>query len=649
MVTVLMVAPAGHSQMVESSYLELDGEVPGAFRGNVRYTSVEGKLGVKVKVRESSSEVRLGFASYDQDNFWSIIFTGPALSDVEGRYFELDCHPYEDDKPVTLKIRYSDSGAYSRDYTCCTHLKGWIEIDKLRPGDRTQPDQPIELQGRFDIQCLSWLIPNQPARATSLWGEFYCRYEFTQEKLEEQQEKERKEKRAAQGLLVLRREEIARSTFQLCILGALGLVALVFWVFTGVKILGLIKQKKLYRVATPTGAVTNTALSPADYGRAGRRLLAHLIDGILLWWIWLPFQPWLLKYAINERTAWPFAVINLITIAVSVSCLMILGGTPGKLMTGLRVVSSDFRYLALGPALVRSYSLIGAACLSWLQMLLAVNQARSIPEAYTYLEITGELARYSGIFPVLILTLGLVYLIESCWLVSDPDNQAGHDKLAGSYVVDERALDRVTADMAPAEVSEALPEAAEPLLDASEEQPGAAEPLPPDVSDDQSGAAEPLPYYLSEALIDADPVGVGGWLILPIIHLFLNAILLTFETLHLLDRFSFTGLFQLQYWELVSYYMNFRFLIVAGLLFASIRLIQLIFNKKARLPRMMIYYYSCLLAFSFADLAIFSSTRSIDPDIASIIAGQLIGQCLFSCIWILYFAISQRVKNTFVE
>ena len=159
----------------------------------------------------------------------------------------------------------------------------------------------------------------------------------------------------------------------------------------------------------------------------------------------------------------------------------------------------------------------------------------------------------------------------------------------------------------------------------------------------------------------APPRGLGGWLVLPIIVLFAQplSVLLGFS------GHAFPALAS-QAWPLLPtpgigshhtlWAALFVFEIVARLavLASSVYLLMILFPKKEYFPKLALWYYpvsavptvvfyACLLAFgadSFPRYAAHPERISIQG-----LVGALVGTVL----WLLYFKLSKRVRNTFVN
>jgi len=119
--------------------------------------------------------------------------------------------------------------------------------------------------------------------------------------------------------------------------------------------------------------------------------------------------------------------------------------------------------------------------------------------------------------------------------------------------------------------------------------------------------------------------GIGGWLILPIIGLFVSIPILLYDIISTLSLYEMDSLLGFS-----------LFIDGAFIVFIIITLIAM-FNKKKYLPKLMISFY---LANFILQLVLSMITEEYDSFLQSLIS---------AAIWIPYFVKSQRVKNTFVK
>lgn len=167
---------------------------------------------------------------------------------------------------------------------------------------------------------------------------------------------------------------------------------------------------------------------------------------------------------------------------------------------------------------------------------------------------------------------------------------------------------------------------------------------------------------------DGGPKGIGGWLILPIIHLVANMGLLAYEwwvgftqageaeivaapTDNPFSDFA-AGFEAMSIGEKVA--IGFFFYGVFLFVYAALCLIQLLRQKRS-VPRLMIGFYvllSILAVGGYWALDAYADTYAelglTEADKADAVMG-LFRAGIACAIWIPYFLISKRVKNTFVN
>ncbi len=148
------------------------------------------------------------------------------------------------------------------------------------------------------------------------------------------------------------------------------------------------------------------------------------------------------------------------------------------------------------------------------------------------------------------------------------------------------------------------------------------------------------------------PKGIKGWLILPVIGLFLTPLLQIFylgSTFILINspewedvttpgREGYHFLFK------PSIYIELGFNILFVLF--CIYLIVLLFQKKKLFPKVIITYYIITI---LGDLIVTSLVNQINESFSVPDVSISIPAFISSIVWIIYFKRSKRVKNTFVN
>lgn len=149
-----------------------------------------------------------------------------------------------------------------------------------------------------------------------------------------------------------------------------------------------------------------------------------------------------------------------------------------------------------------------------------------------------------------------------------------------------------------------------------------------------------------------EPNGLGGWLLLPILHLFIAVGFTAFNLAMIFTPDSMAGMtiiFQsgsdmagLRAPIIISSVLGIVYIGIAG--FAMIRL----FNKSPLTPKTMIGFYVTGFVIALIELVLAYQIQEILGDETAAEAVQGVIQITVACcIWIPYFLVSVRVKNTF--
>jgi hypothetical protein len=143
--------------------------------------------------------------------------------------------------------------------------------------------------------------------------------------------------------------------------------------------------------------------------------------------------------------------------------------------------------------------------------------------------------------------------------------------------------------------------------------------------------------------------GLGGWLVLPQIGLFLTALMLIYSILSL-DVAFFNG----EAWDKLSDQPGYRAYLMFSIIYNISMLVFTIFSivqfyrKKAMLPRLMVILYSVAISISIIDLIMLPQLTFITDQEKKALITNLVRNMIAGGIWMPYFIKSKRVKNTFV-
>lgn len=166
-----------------------------------------------------------------------------------------------------------------------------------------------------------------------------------------------------------------------------------------------------------------------------------------------------------------------------------------------------------------------------------------------------------------------------------------------------------------------------------------------------SGMAAQTPVV---AAIADGPKGLGGWLLLPIIHLFGTIGLTSYNLFGVVQNWEgvvalLTGQVDPSYRPLI---LPVLFSLASGVAIVAfaLYLLVLLFQKKSALPRLMVWFYLGLLGATLIDsgMVLQNPQQWTMTDVSE--ARRALGQTVFlAVIWIPYFLRSKRVRATFVN
>lgn len=154
-----------------------------------------------------------------------------------------------------------------------------------------------------------------------------------------------------------------------------------------------------------------------------------------------------------------------------------------------------------------------------------------------------------------------------------------------------------------------------------------------------------------------EPRGISGWLVLPALGLVIAPFRMGFQfyrdmlpALTLETWNSLTNSSSAVYHPLLGPLIVFEVTVSLALFVYTLWLLWLFFNKSQRVPRLFIIWFVLLAATQIIDLLLVNqipAAANQPTDLESI--KDVTRSIISAAIWIPYFMISKRVKNTFIE
>jgi len=148
-----------------------------------------------------------------------------------------------------------------------------------------------------------------------------------------------------------------------------------------------------------------------------------------------------------------------------------------------------------------------------------------------------------------------------------------------------------------------------------------------------------------------EPTGIGGWLILPMLGLFLTPVFSLISIAQILPFFSdgtweaLTDPASPDYLPLFGMTLLFELFFSIGFIGYAIIALILLFKKHYLFPKIMIAVYLINVFYMITDHILVNMIAPEDPEPITDVAKSIIA----ALIWCSYFTKSVRVKNTFVN
>lgn len=175
-----------------------------------------------------------------------------------------------------------------------------------------------------------------------------------------------------------------------------------------------------------------------------KRVLAALIDGAISI-IFMPISLWLLNWELNNGNILPGTVWAIANIVVFMWIVKRFGGTPGKLLIGLRIVDAGGKFLNWERVTRRIIfpSLI-LFILARLQIWKTINTFSGNITELPLLEISRVISDYGEPFSSLVLYFAYAIYLDVGAILFNKQKRAIHDFIAGSYVITEDSYKKLT-------------------------------------------------------------------------------------------------------------------------------------------------------------------------------------------------------------
>ena len=142
----------------------------------------------------------------------------------------------------------------------------------------------------------------------------------------------------------------------------------------------------------------------------------------------------------------------------------------------------------------------------------------------------------------------------------------------------------------------------------------------------------------------AEPQGIGGWLILPMLGTITSPMFSAVGLLQNIDALVKYRHVQTSAWShLVIGEIVFTLAIITGWIFAAVML----FKHKRIFPALFVFMLGAVLVLNLADMVAVKAILNHDPDAQSI--RDVIRPFVSLAVWGPYMYLSKRVKNTFVN
>lgn len=170
-----------------------------------------------------------------------------------------------------------------------------------------------------------------------------------------------------------------------------------------------------------------------------RRVLALLAD-VLLAVAFTPLWIFLMRWSLENKSATPVVLYTVFWQFLLIFFVVRFGGTPGKLVTNVRIVSASGQFLTWNKAILRMSPYLALMVLQMFQMHNAVKSFTGSLEPFTLDKMGKAFESVGGeSYIVYMVLLNIFVLFDSAFMLWDKKNRAIHDFMAGSFVILKKA------------------------------------------------------------------------------------------------------------------------------------------------------------------------------------------------------------------
>jgi uncharacterized RDD family membrane protein YckC len=186
--------------------------------------------------------------------------------------------------------------------------------------------------------------------------------------------------------------------------------------------------------------------SSFEYVGFWRRVAVALLDLVIFSPLVLANILWITPWSYRLRTPWPAVVPPVVQLLLMIFLVVRFGGTPAKLVLGMRIVDQAGVYLRVGRALLRDMiTLLG----SFFYLLVLIHVISSIPPNNVPANSKQRAQAYDryagGWYHNLQAGIAWVGIADVLVVSCNRRKRAIHDFMAGSFVITKRSYDEVHA------------------------------------------------------------------------------------------------------------------------------------------------------------------------------------------------------------